>query len=68
MSGKPTDKIAILKVEPVQFIARGLRIHNIFVDDKGCAFSVIGDALTDLTKRVSVSRSQKPMEMNLETN
>lgn len=46
--GRPTDKVAILKVEPIQLIARGLRIHNIFVDDKCGALGVVCDALADL--------------------
>ena len=42
------DQVAILKVEPVQFIARGLGVHDIFVDDECGALSVGRDALADL--------------------
>lgn len=55
----PTDEVAILKVKPVQFIASGLCIHNIFVNDKGGTFSVVCDALTDLAVWESVSRFWK---------
>jgi hypothetical protein len=44
------DQVAILKIEPVQFIARGLGVHDIFVDDECGALGVVCDSLTDLAE------------------
>jgi len=52
-----TDEIAVLKVEPVQFIAGLLRVHDIFVNDKGSAFRGVGDSLADLANGESVFQS-----------
>lgn len=46
-----TNQITILKVEPIQLIARRLRIHNILIHHERRALGVIGDALTDLSNR-----------------
>jgi hypothetical protein len=42
------DQVAILKVEPVQFIARGLGVHDIFVDNERSSLGVVCDSLTNL--------------------
>ena len=44
-----TDKIAILEVESVQFIASLFCVHHIFIDHKSGAFGVARNALADLT-------------------
>ena len=43
------DEISRLKVETVQFVARLLRVHDIFEDDKRRAFCVVRYALSDLS-------------------
>lgn len=43
-----TDKIAILKVEAVEFVAGGFCVHDVLVNDEGGALGVVGNALADL--------------------
>ena len=45
------NQVAVLEVEAVQLVARGFAVEHIFVDDKGGAFGVVGDALADLAGR-----------------
>lgn len=42
------NEISVLEVEAVQLIAGRLCIHHVFIDDEGCAFGVVGDALANL--------------------
>lgn len=42
------DQVAILEVEAVQFVTSAFRVHDIFVDDKGGAFRIGGNALANL--------------------
>jgi hypothetical protein len=50
-----TDEVAILEVEAVQLITCHLRVHDIFVDDKGRAFAAVGDTLANLAvERISI--------------
>jgi hypothetical protein len=44
----PTDEVTALEVEAVELVAGLLGVHDIFVDDKGGALGVVGDALSDL--------------------
>lgn len=53
------DEVAVLEVEPVQLVAGGFRVHDIFVDDEGRAFGVAGDALADLTAGLLVVLSHR---------
>ena len=55
IQGFHTDKVSILKVESIQFITRLLRIHDIFVDNKGSAFRVLGNALANLAAQCQKS-------------
>lgn len=41
-------EVAILEVEAVQLIAGALCVHDIFKDDEGGAFGVVGYALANL--------------------
>jgi hypothetical protein len=43
------DEIAVLKVEAVKLVTGLLCVYDIFVDNKGGAFCVVGDSLTNLT-------------------
>lgn len=45
------DEIPVLEVEAVELITGSLRIHDIFVNDKRCAFGLLVDALPDLAAR-----------------
>lgn len=49
-----TNEVTILKVEAVQLVARRLRIHGVFIDDKSCSLGVAGDALANLPDGASV--------------
>ena len=42
------NKIPVLEVEAVEFVAGALGVHDVFVDDEGGAFGVGRDALADL--------------------
>jgi hypothetical protein len=44
------DQVPILKVESVQFIARGLGVHDIFIDNERGSLGVVCDSLTDLAE------------------
>lgn len=44
-----TYEITVLKVEPVQFVARLFRIHNVLVNDECGPFGITGDSLSYLT-------------------
>ena len=51
-----TDKVAILKVEPVQFIAGLFCVHHVFIDHESGAFGVARNTLADLTvTRITLS-------------
>ena len=41
-------EVAVLEVEAIQLIAGALCVHNIFEDDEGGAFGVVGYALANL--------------------
>lgn len=46
--GVRTDEVSILKVEAVQLVAGRLGISYVLIDNKRCAFGVVGNALADL--------------------
>jgi hypothetical protein len=48
-----TNKVTILKVESVEFVAGLLCVHHFLIDYKCSAFGVIGDSLTNLTVAIS---------------
>ena len=41
-------EVTILEVEAVELVASRLGIHYVFIDHKGRAFGVVGNALTNL--------------------
>ena len=45
-----TNEVAVLKVEPVQLVARLLRIHYVLIDHERCAFGIRRDALPNLAE------------------
>lgn len=57
-----TDEVPILEVEAVQFVAGGLRIHDILVDDKSGPLCVVGDTLSDLAAAISIAVSEDSVE------
>ena len=52
-----TNEIAALEIETIQFVARLLRIHDIFEDDKRRSLGVVGNALADLAAASSQYQS-----------
>lgn len=53
-----TDEVAILEVETIQLVAGGFGVHDILVDDERGALCVVGDALADLARGVSMAKSE----------
>lgn len=43
-----TDKVTVLEVEAVQLVAGLFCVHDVFIDNKGSALGVVGDALSHL--------------------
>lgn len=62
--GEHTNKVPVLKVESVQFVARLLGVHHFLIDDKGSTLGVVCDALADLPVILSVSMRVDANQMN----
>ena len=45
---RPTNEVAILEVEAVELVAGSLCIHHVLINNEGCTFGVVGNALADL--------------------
>ena len=43
-----TNKISILKIEAVQFVASLLGVHYVFIDNECGTLCVVGNSLADL--------------------
>ena len=54
-----TDEVSILEVEAIQLVTSLLSVHDIFIDNEGRSFGLVGGALTYLTREQLVSRSSK---------
>jgi hypothetical protein len=53
------DEVSVLKVETVKLVACLFGVYDIFVDNEGGAFCVVGDALADLTNGTEFAKELK---------
>lgn len=53
------NQVTVLEIEAVELVAGLFCIHYVFIDNEGCAFGVVGDALADLSVKKSASEVVK---------